>query len=422
MVRKKDVDFYCGFSRKELQSLCKKYNLPANRSSLDMAESLASFFEKNSLNSVGFGAAGIQGCSATTSRGPVSRTWDVKRDSYGNELNITRGGCFQSTVARGPGFILGDNTQSQERNGGLKLNEKGPMDPQIENRMKEVDNGGNPSSSSFEFNVSMEEGISLSVDLNFNPADWINSMTNEVNVYDSMRPRKSPHSDLGIDNAIKSKKQKSSGQDKDGHVRRESSLSPAMKENTQAPSDHHSYAERSLPSSAIQPCLINGVNLSVPDSSGPGQIVSSCAESCSKSCCVNPVDLECVDPPGKKLTSDTVMVAAEQNHPLLVEIPQNPSMESFQKVGNSSTLICPRGAGSELSSSEADAYPSNALCSPRKTSRSSVISSSELIIDRESTSYSESFKFRYNGVKNCLPPDSEEQEKSEVFSEQARSE
>lgn len=45
MVRKKDVDFYCGFSRKELQSLCKKYNLPANRSSSDMAESLASFFE-----------------------------------------------------------------------------------------------------------------------------------------------------------------------------------------------------------------------------------------------------------------------------------------------------------------------------------------------------------------------------------------
>ena len=45
MVRKEDVDFYCGFSRKELQSLCKKYNLPANRSSSDMAESLASYFE-----------------------------------------------------------------------------------------------------------------------------------------------------------------------------------------------------------------------------------------------------------------------------------------------------------------------------------------------------------------------------------------
>ncbi|KAJ4896184.1 hypothetical protein Rs2_22978 [Raphanus sativus] len=413
MVRKKDVEFYCGFSRKELQSLCKKYSLPANRSSSDMAESLASYFEKNSLNSVGFGVGGIQGSSGTTSRGPVSRTWDVKRDSYGNELNITREDCFRSTVARGPGFILGNSTQSQERNGGgLKSNEKGPMDPRLENRMKEVDNGGSPSSSSFEFHVSMEEGISLSVDLNFNPSDWINSMTNEVNVYDSMRPRRSPPSDLGVvDDATKCKKQKSSGQDKDGDVRRESSTSPARNENTQVPSDHHhSNGELCLAPSAIQPCKAkNGV-----DSSGPGQIVSSCVESCSKSCCVNPVDLECVDPPGKKLTSDSVMVAPEQqSHPaddhLLVEIPQ-----SFRKVGNSSTVICPRGAGSELSSSEAEAYPSNALCSsPRKTSRSSNISSSELIIDRESTSYSESFKFRYNG---------EEQEKSEVFSEQARSE
>uniref|UniRef100_M4CTA6 SAP domain-containing protein n=1 Tax=Brassica campestris TaxID=3711 RepID=M4CTA6_BRACM len=335
MVRKKDVDFYCGFSRKELQSLCKKYNLPANRSSSDMAESLASFFE--------------------------------------------------------------------ERNGGLKLNEKGPMDPQLENRMKEVDSDDSPSSSSFEFHVSMEEGISLSVDLNFNPSDWVSSMTSEVNVYDSIRRRKSPDSDLGTDNATKCKKHKSLEEDEDGDVRRESSSSPEKKDSTQVASDHHSNGELSLAPSAIEPCKDqNGVDLSIPESSGPGQIVSSCTESCSKSCCVNPVDLECVDPPGKKLSSDAVMVAAEQNHPagddLLVETPQNPSMESFQKVG----------AGSELSSSEAvEAYPSNALCS-------------ELIIDREATSYSESFKFRYNGVKNCLPPDGEEQEKSEVFSEQVR--
>ena len=244
------------------------------------------------------------------------------------------------------------------------------------------------------FHASLEEGISLSVDLNFNPSDWISSMTSEVNVYDSIRPRKPPHSDPGTDNATKCKKQKSSGQDEDGDVRRESSLSPVMKDNTQVASDHHSSGELCLAPSAIQPCKeTNGVNLSIPESSGPGQIVSSCTESCSKSCCVNPVDLECVDPPGKKLSSDAVMVAAEQNHPagddLLVDIPQNPSMESFQKVG----------AGSELSSSEAiEACPSNALCS-------------ELIIDREATSYSESFKFRYNGVKNCLPPDGEEQVK-----------
>ncbi|KAL1189719.1 hypothetical protein V5N11_001591 [Cardamine amara subsp. amara] len=455
MVRKEDVDFYCGFSRKELQSLCKKYNLPANRSSSDMAESLASFFEKNSLNSVGFGVPGNQDCSATTSRAPESRTWNVKRDSYGNKLDITREDCvLQSSVAREPGFILGDNIPYQDRNGNgslidsacaspymRKLNEKGPTanskrtDSQLENRMRDVDSGDSPSSSSFEFHVSLEEGISLSVDLNFNPSDWINSMRDEVNVFDSMCRRKSPHSDIGISNATECKKQKCSGQDKDGHVRRESSISPAMKDNSQLPSDYHSNGERSLVSSAIVPCSrikegsdtckeTNRLNLSVPDSSGPGQIVSSGVESYSKSCCVNPVDLDCVIPPGKKLTSDSLMGAAEQNHPagdLLIVIPENPSMESFQKVGNSSTVICPLGAGSELSSSEAEAYQSNLPCSPRKTSRSSTFSSPEFIIDRESTSYSESFKFRCNGGKNCLPPNTEEQEKSKVLSEQARS-
>ncbi|EOA23801.1 hypothetical protein CARUB_v10017015mg, partial [Capsella rubella] len=451
MVTKEDVDFYCGFSRKELQSLCKKYNLPANRSSSDMAESLASYFEKNSLNAVGFGVPGNQHSVATTSRAPTDRTWDVKRDSYGKELDKTRVDCVQGEVARRPGFMIGDNTPYQERNGngGLidsactppymrKLNEKGPTEnskrteSRLENRMRDVDSGDSASSSSFEFHVSLEEGISLSVDLNFNPSDWINSMRDEVNVCDSMRRRKSPQSDLGINSDTECKKQKSSGQD----VRRESCVSPTMKDNTQLPADHHSNGERSLASSAIEQCSRikegsdtckenKGINMSIPNSSVPGQIVSSCVESYSKSCCVNPVDLDCAIPSEKKLTSDLVMVASEQKHPpgdLLIETLGNPSMETFHKVGNSSTFICPRGAGSELSSSEAEAYHLNPLCSPRKTSRSSTISSPEFIIDRESTCYSDSFKFRCNGGKNCLPPNTEEQEKSEVLSEQARPE
>ncbi|KAL0663056.1 hypothetical protein Bca4012_099893 [Brassica carinata] len=283
MVRRQDVDFYRWFSRKELRSLCKKYSLPANRSTSEyMAESLASYLEKNCFNSVGFG---IQDSPGAHSRVPASR----KRDSFGNELNIARGGCFQGTVVREPGFILGDSTQTQERNGGLidsecapsymrRLNEKGPLDPQLENTMKEVDN-------------------------------WINSLRNEVNVYD----RKSTHSsDLGIDNA------------------------------TKLPPDDPSNGERSL--------------ATIPDSSGPGQIAPSCVESYSKSCCV---DMDCVR---EKLTSGSVMVAAEENHP-----------------------------------SGGDLLP-------------------------ESTSYSESFKFQYSGGKNCPPVNTEEQEKSEVLSEQARPE
>ncbi|CAN8280065.1 unnamed protein product [Cochlearia groenlandica] len=441
MVSKEDVDFYCEFSRKELQSLCKKYNLPANRSSTDMAESLASYFEKNSMNSVAFGVTGNQGSSsaATTSREPVSRPWNVKRDSYGNELDNSRRLSFQGTVPREPGFILGGSTQYQEQNGALidsgsappyprLLNEKSTTDPQLENRSKEVDNGDSPSSSSFEFHVSSENGISLSVDLNFNPSDWINSMRNEINVFDSMDRRITD-----IDNATKCKKPKVSGQDKVGDVRRESSLSPAIIDNTQVLTDFQTNGEQSLASSTIQPSSKhkegldtcngeNGLKVSIPDSSGPGQIISSCVESCSKSCCVNPVDLSCVNASGKKSKSDSIMVASEQNHQaedLLIEIQENPSTESFQKVGNSSTVMCPERAGSELSTSEVEAC--QPLCSPRKTSGSSNISSSEHIIDRESTSYPESLKFHYNGGMNCLPPNTEPQEKSEVISEQARS-
>lgn len=98
--------------------------------------------QKNNLNSRGFGVSRNQDSSATTSRPPPSRTWNETRglanlisvalsfllsdscismkigknvlaDSYGNELNISRGDCFQSTVAREPGFILGDSTQYQ---------------------------------------------------------------------------------------------------------------------------------------------------------------------------------------------------------------------------------------------------------------------------------------------------------------------
>ena len=44
----------------------------------------------------------------------------------------------------------------------------------------------------------------------------------------------------------------------------------------------------------------------------------------------------------EKLISGSVMVAAEENHPSGGDLlPQNLSMESFEKVGNSSSDICP---------------------------------------------------------------------------------
>ncbi|TYG99043.1 hypothetical protein ES288_A10G165200v1 [Gossypium darwinii] len=52
MANKRDKGFYHSLSRKELQSLCKKYGLPANRSSSDMGKSVASYLETQRLGSM----------------------------------------------------------------------------------------------------------------------------------------------------------------------------------------------------------------------------------------------------------------------------------------------------------------------------------------------------------------------------------
>ncbi|XVF29359.1 hypothetical protein REPUB_Repub15cG0114000 [Reevesia pubescens] len=62
MANMEDEGFYHSLSRKELQSLCKKYGLPANRSSSDMAKSVVSYLQNQGLGSMtsGEGLYGIQ--------------------------------------------------------------------------------------------------------------------------------------------------------------------------------------------------------------------------------------------------------------------------------------------------------------------------------------------------------------------------
>ncbi|XP_010524146.1 PREDICTED: uncharacterized protein LOC104802309 isoform X2 [Tarenaya hassleriana] len=406
MVRKDDLDFFCSFSRKELQSLCKKYDLPDNRSSMGMAESLASYFERNSLSSGAFGV-GDQCHSATASGAPASGTRDVKKDYGGSKLDIIREDRSQTTTAGETGFTLGDNTHYQDVHGAStesacatqftrSLNEKGPIknsrkdflrgtDCWLENQTREVNAGEHPretpstgcststysSPSSFEFHVSSEKGINLSVDLNFNPSDWINSMRNEVCVCNSMLPKESRRSDQGTSYLTKSKEQKSlpplnanSGQGEDGHAVKEASISPLMKDNRQTPSDHRSTGEESLTSSAIiEPCSRKtdgldkykkdeGHKLFIAEPSAPG-LIFSCAESCSKSCCVVSLDPNCVNSPGKKMASD---FGTQEN--LTGDLPT-------QKVGNpiTETPIRPGGGGSDMSSLEAKPYKLNPSCS-----------------------------------------------------------
>ncbi|GMH28603.1 hypothetical protein Nepgr_030446 [Nepenthes gracilis] len=51
MGDKKDEDLYFNFTRKDLQGLCKKYGLPANRTNSEMASSLILFLERRNLAS-----------------------------------------------------------------------------------------------------------------------------------------------------------------------------------------------------------------------------------------------------------------------------------------------------------------------------------------------------------------------------------
>ncbi|XP_021906674.1 uncharacterized protein LOC110821222 isoform X2 [Carica papaya] len=91
MVNKDGIDFFLNFPRKELQNLCKKYGLPANRSSTDMAISLKSFYEKKSSSpmSLDGGLGAVQEVSGPTSLvpllqsgAPLDSTGDTRRDEH----------------------------------------------------------------------------------------------------------------------------------------------------------------------------------------------------------------------------------------------------------------------------------------------------------------------------------------------------
>ncbi|XP_010526040.1 PREDICTED: uncharacterized protein LOC104803712 [Tarenaya hassleriana] len=479
MVRKEDVDFYCSFSRKELQGLCKKYNLPANRSTADMAESLASHFETKSLSSGAFGVGRIQGAA---SGAPAKGKMDAEKDYNGSKLEMIGGDHSQTTVAGGTGFTPGHKAHYQDVHGALiesayipqftKNLKKGPKansrkdflqrtECRLENQTGEVNTGECPqetsfpgcstfsSSSSFEFHVSSEKGINLSVDLNFNPSDWITSMRNEVCIWNSMRSKKSRSSDQDTDDLTESEKQKNQsphpGLAQDlcsSHTVKEAFASPLMKDNGQIPSDHQSSGEGSLTPFVIEPCSRKRDaldkykkeerhNLFIPESSALGQIVS-CAESCSKSYCVVSLDLDRVNSPGRNLASDSGTISTEcpitldTQENLTGDLPnkssESPSPGSPQKVGNSrsGTPISPGIDGSETSSSEAKPYRLNPSCSPCKNSRSPDLSESKLIKDAESKGYSKLI-FQYNAGKNCLASNVVEKEKSETISGQERS-
>ncbi|XP_039045560.1 uncharacterized protein LOC120185402 [Hibiscus syriacus] len=245
MGSKKDKGFYHSLSRKELQSLCKKYGLPANRSSSDMARSLASYLENQRLGSMTTRARlyeiqeaglplslqlpfkdgdkdfyGLISCPAGCCNG-VNYSQAVKS----NGLDCCPGDKFYHKDDYGGDSIFFQQTQrpqlvTQYNNSGFKNKEfptiyvnrnclslprGGKMNdvPQIGNKdvnvgacSNEADfhsslNTSTVSSSSFQFHVKSEEGINLFVDLNSNPSEWVEKLRSEVSICQNMSHSKS---------------------------------------------------------------------------------------------------------------------------------------------------------------------------------------------------------------------------------------
>ncbi|KAE8728206.1 Crinkly4 [Hibiscus syriacus] len=240
MGSKKDKDFYHSLSRKELQSLCKKYGLPANRSSSDMARSLASYLENQRLGSMTMRERLYEIQEAGLPFSLQLPFKDSDKDFYGLiscQTGSCNGGNFSEAVkSNGLGCCTGDKFYHKDDYGGdsiffqqtqhpqfvTQYNDSGFKNkefptiyfnrncpsltrggnindvPQIGNKNVDVGSCSNEadfhssintstvSSSSFQFHVKSEEGINLYVDLNSNPSEWVEKLKSEVSICQNM--------------------------------------------------------------------------------------------------------------------------------------------------------------------------------------------------------------------------------------------
>lgn len=254
MANKEDEGFFHSLSRKELQSLCKQYGLPANRSSFDMAKSLASYGENQrfGLMSARERLYGIQEAELPLSMklqlqpgASVNSFMDTGEDRFGliscpidrcngqdfsqaaksNALDCCTGKKkFHKDGYSGGSIIFQQTPQlqfvTQYADCGFKNKEfpticfnrnfsslirDGRMNnmPQIEQKDTNVGTCSNEtafhsfintptvSPSSFEFHVSSEQGINLFVDLNSNPSEWVEKLKSEVSICQNMSHSKS---------------------------------------------------------------------------------------------------------------------------------------------------------------------------------------------------------------------------------------
>ncbi|GMI89963.1 hypothetical protein like AT3G59430 [Hibiscus trionum] len=322
MENKEDEDFYHSLSRKELQSLCKKYGLPANRSHSDMAKSLASFLERQRTGSMTVGERlyGIQeaghllslnlqlhpGASLNSFRDAVKDR--CNGGNYSQAVQCNALGCYagdkfyhKDDYGGGPIFFQQrpqSHFVSRYDDSGFKnkefqtinfnrdcstLTRDGRMNdmPHIEHKDTNVvacsdkivfpssRNTPTVSPSSFQFHVSSEEGINLYVDLNSNPLEWVEKLKSGVsicrNTYHSKC--KTFHKELGRFGESSKQMENSSqlnidaGKIKDGHIHCGLPSNMVIKETNSLQLDQPDGDDASLGSAVMIPCA-RGIDIS----------------------------------------------------------------------------------------------------------------------------------------------------------------
>ncbi|KAG6730746.1 hypothetical protein I3842_01G096000 [Carya illinoinensis] len=408
MANKTNEDSYHKLSRKELQSLCKKYGLPANRSHSGLATLLISYLEYLGLP-LGASFKSEQIWNAVIEKvehrlaswkrlylSKSGRLTLIKKEMSPSQLVVQ---CDRSDINHRESLRESfDNTQ-------LGLARDGTVEnvPGINCRKMHVDacpaeNVIAPSmksscvpSPSFQFYVMSEEGINLHVDLNSSPSDWTKRLKNEVYISEGVHRDRSRsllcdlgkfgETDIEMNNSFILNIEP--GQINNAHVLTRSSASLGMTENDHLGFEQPDKCDASLPSSAIMPCIDKLNNLkrdqmhvsSEPNFNAHNQI-DSATKSCDKDHCTVILDSNVSVTPQLKSVSNSVinpmsdgplspLTLKDQTSKRGDEIFENSSLQ------NSSSLVNPcvvypgfsAGASMEMPTSEVASCLKDASCS-----------------------------------------------------------
>ncbi|XP_021721672.1 uncharacterized protein LOC110689248 isoform X1 [Chenopodium quinoa] len=214
MGDQKEEDLYRNFSRKDLQGLCKKYGLPANKSNSEMATSLILYLEKKNLSTraIWEGTRSDLFASGTTELQTVARmnSTDKQRKDRGR---IASHNSFRNNQCLNQRDADPDNLQNSKESA---TSDKASVDVgNLTQLHRESNNGAGVAENTFSsvvsssavapspeftFEVRCEDGIQLYVDLNSSPSDWIESLTSGVHINpDVYKPKsQSFHEDIGM--------------------------------------------------------------------------------------------------------------------------------------------------------------------------------------------------------------------------------